>query len=247
MSFNTNDSFINKKTQGFWVVLPAGGTSQRYCNSKNKLLEPLNGRTVIAQTVENLLKAPSVKGFVIVSHPNYQPLYQQALSTLNITLPVLWANGGNTRRDSVCNGLQALPDSALYVAVHDAARPLVCPEQVEALFQKVVAGQFTGGLLATPVTDTLKSVDSGLKVSSTVNRAGLWQAQTPQLFKTALLKQAHQTVSQQLTITDDVQLIEEAKLGTVCVVEGSKQNIKITTPEDLALATWYLNKVNAMC
>ncbi len=232
-------------TKTCWAIVPAGGSSQRFSpTDDNKLLADLNELPVIARTVQQLALVQEFSGIVMVCHPEYQTAYKNALSGLDLHLPVLWTTGGDSRRGSVYNGLLQLPDNTEYVAVHDAARPLIQPEKITDLLHSVQRNNWAGGLLACPVVDTLKSCDDKGLVINTVDRSSLWQAQTPQVFKTGLLKQAHQHVSLSEAITDDAQLIEQAGLGHVGIVAGDKTNLKITTTDDLMLARYYHQNLN---
>jgi len=223
-----------------WAVVAAGGTGQRFsADNHNKLLVPLNGQPVLACTVSRLSQAACIDGFVVVSHPRHRQVYESVLATLTIRQPIHWATGGDSRRASVFNGLETLPSSVDWVAIHDAARPLVDPKQVDTLFDTVTANHWQGGLLALPVVDTLKAVSDAKIVTHTIDRERCWLAQTPQLFAVKALKAAHQSVSMEIPVTDDVQLMEDAGLGPVGIVPGNPQNLKITTNEDWALAQWY--------
>ena len=139
-------------------------------------------------------------------------------------------SGGETRRDSVARGLDRVGNS-LQVVVHDAARPFV----TASLLQRVVRaqGDHDGAIPAEPVEETVKAVDESVVVK-TVDRSGLWRAQTPQAFTTDALRRAHEQ-SPGVTATDDAQLVELVG-GTVVVVRGDRRNVKITYEEDFALA-----------
>jgi len=152
------------------------------------------------------------------------------LAFMNITV----AEGGATRADSVANALQKVKDEADFVAIHDAVRPCVTPELIDAVFQ--AAQQHGAAILAVPVSDTVKKVGKNGRIEATLSREGLWLAQTPQVFRKDWLltayAQRHKIVGE---VTDDAQLVEAAGYP-VHVVEGSSANIKITTKSDLILA-----------
>ena len=139
--------------------------------------------------------------------------------------------GGDTRQQSVQRSLEALDPACPMVLVHDAARPFVTPSDIDAVLAAV--DQNTGAILAVPVSDTLKRADENLHVTETVSRRDLWQAQTPQGFPRALLERAYRDAAP--GATDDATLIESCG-GTVVLVPGHTSNIKVTTPEDFALA-----------
>ena len=153
------------------------------------------------------------------------------------------ANGGATRADSVLAGLLALklPPEKM-VLVHDSVRPLFRVEDVQRLIEEV-GTSLHGGLLATPVIDTLKLAGAGQTIASTVDRSELWQAQTPQMFPAGMLQQALETAKDTgLVVTDEASAMEAIGYQPR-LVQGSRDNLKITTPEDLAFAGFLLNQV----
>jgi 2-C-methyl-D-erythritol 4-phosphate cytidylyltransferase len=144
---------------------------------------------------------------------------------------VVFTAGGRTRQDSVRAGLAEV--RAETVVVHDAARPFASPDSVRAVCAALAGAD--GAVVAVPLEDTIKEVD-GQRVTATVDRSKLWRSQTPQAFRTALLREAHQRAHEEgFVATDDAELVERAG-GTVAVVPGSPRNIKITRPSDLELA-----------
>ncbi|CAN0369401.1 unnamed protein product, partial [Ectocarpus sp. 4 AP-2014] len=158
---------------------------------------------------------------------DFQRKFGANLAFMNVELAI----GGAKRADSVRAGLEKITDNATHVAVHDAARPLVTPAEVDAVFAAAV--ESGAAILAAPVTATLKRVADG-KITATESRDGLWGAQTPQVFEVGLLRRAHEEGAN-VPATDDAQLVE--RLGEpVTVVEGSAENLKITTQADLRLA-----------
>jgi 2-C-methyl-D-erythritol 4-phosphate cytidylyltransferase len=258
-----------KQPQGStWFIIPAGGTSNRFKQSHsptNKLTEKLEALSVIETTLKACLSAPSVSGLVVVGHSQYLETYQGLCEHLAQEKPIHWVPGGETRRESVYQGLlwikkniaSHLPpkdDSEtppLFIGVHDAARPLLQPALIEAGIKRLETNiDLSGVVVGIPVKDTLKQVFplefstiNNPRVSQTPNRTHFWRAQTPQLFKFKTLLKAHQQVSKEQEVTDDAQLIELAELGTVEMMLGSETNLKITTPEDLLLARYYLKSL----
>ena len=209
------------------AIIVAAGSSQRM-GGIDKLLEPLGGRPVIAHSLAVLGSHSRIDVLAVVaSRANQEAIRKLALEFAPDARVVL---GGARRRDSVVSGLDAL-GACDYVLVHDGARPLVTAELVDAALDGAI--QSGAALCAVPVTDTVKrSADDGL-VASTVNRERLWLAQTPQAFRTEVLRRAH--AAHDIDATDDaalVELIEEQ----VRLVMGSSENLKLTTPSDLALA-----------
>jgi len=146
--------------------------------------------------------------------------------------------GGASRADSVLNGLRAIADDASegdWILVHDAARPCLAPWHIEGLVRELMHDE-VGGILAVPVADTLKREDSTHHIAGTVPREGLWQAQTPQMFRYVMLKRALETARQ---VTDEASAIEAMGLRPR-LVRGDPTNLKVTFPLDLHLAEWIL-------
>jgi 2-C-methyl-D-erythritol 4-phosphate cytidylyltransferase len=211
------------------AIIVAAGSSRRM-KGVDKLLAPLGARPLVAHSVEAFACHPAIDELVVVaSESNQEGLRKIVDSTAGVRASVVV--GGRRRRDSVLHGLRALTAACEYVIVHDAARPLVDSAIIEAALSG--AREVGAALCAVPVSDTVKRADPSGKVSSTVTREGLWLAQTPQAFRKDLLLRAHDTIG--IDVTDDAALIE--LLGEpVKLVMGSTRNIKVTLPEDLALA-----------
>jgi 2-C-methyl-D-erythritol 4-phosphate cytidylyltransferase len=210
------------------AIIVAAGSSQRM-GGIDKLLAPLGGRPVIAHSIAAFAAHPRIDALaIVVSAANEAAIAAIARELAPDARIVL---GGARRRDSVANGLDALADCE-YVLVHDGARPLVTADLIDAALDGAI--QTGAALCAVPVADTVKRAsDEGL-VASTVNRERLWLAQTPQGFRTDVLRRAH--AAHDIDATDDaalVELIEEP----VRLVLGSTENLKVTTPSDLALAS----------
>ena len=223
-----------------WAVIPAGGTGTRFSPDENKLLVLLHGVPLLVRTLQAVLAASCIQGVVLVCHPAYQVQYQALLAQWLPDAPICFTSGGSTRRDSVYQGLLALTEDVTVVAVHDAARPLIAPEIIELAVATVQNGH-AGALVAVPIQDTVKQVDPATRqIQTSLDRALLWRAQTPQCFDKARLLQAHHQVSPDTPVTDDVQLMELAGLGPVVVVPGDERNLKVTTPADVCLAEAFL-------
>jgi 2-C-methyl-D-erythritol 4-phosphate cytidylyltransferase len=210
------------------AIIVAAGSSRRM-QGADKLFAPLGSRPLIASSIAAFAAHPAIDELVIVaSEANLDAVRQiaNAPEAANVTVVL----GGRRRRDSVRNGLRAAGDCE-YVVVHDAARPLVDAAMIDEALDG--AREVGAALCAVPVSDTVKRADPSGRVSSTVTREGLWLAQTPQAFRTSLLLRAHESID--IDVTDDAALIE--LIGEpVKLVMGSTRNIKVTLPEDLALA-----------
>jgi 2-C-methyl-D-erythritol 4-phosphate cytidylyltransferase len=209
------------------AIIVAAGSSQRM-RGVDKLFAALAGRPVLAHSVAAFVSHPAIDETIIVTSPANEEATRALVAELAPRARVVL--GGARRRDSVRAGLEALADCE-YVVVHDAARPMVTAALIDAALEG--AREVGAALCAVPITDTVKRSEPSGRVSSTITREGLWLAQTPQAFRTDLLLRAHRTV--ELDVTDDAALIE--LLGEpVKLVLGSTRNLKISQPEDLALA-----------
>ncbi len=207
---------------------------------------PLNGKTILEHTIDALLNHPQVNEVVVAINPT--DVYFDRLGLRD--KPIRVVSGGNERADSVLNGIMPLNDDE-WALVHDAARPCVSERDITALLGLINNNNVTGGILATPVRDTMKRVQrrkTGLQssdteiISHTEEREGLWHALTPQLFPAGLLKQALKNgIKQDLSITDEASAMELAG-HTVAMISGSPTNIKVTHPDDLPLAEFYLQQ-----
>lgn len=225
------------------VVVPAAGIGKRMQADCPKQYLKIAGKTVIEHTLENLLKHPSINHVIVVLNAQDKTFEHLAIADHPAIKTVL---GGNERCDSVLAGLNFLGSLDQWVLVHDAARPCLAQSDLTALLQLAEQGN-SGGILATPVRDTMKrslTNKQGLRqvVKQTESRENLWHALTPQFFKLAILKLAlDNAINQQALITDEASAIE--LLGEeVILVAGKASNIKITQPEDLLLAEFYLTQ-----
>ncbi len=221
-----------------WAVVPAAGIGARMNAPVPKQYLPLAGATVIEITLRKLLATASVDG-VWVAVAAHDDQFQR----LPVSQQVRVVAGGSERAQSVINVLQQLMDQVDgedWVLVHDAARPCVRPQSIAALIAAASAsGQ--GAILAAPVADTLKQEAAG-RITGTVCRQHLWQAHTPQLFRLGLLHDAlHQALASGNAITDEASAIERLGLQPL-IVPDTRDNLKITQPEDLPLAEFILSR-----
>ena len=220
-----------------WAVIPAAGKGSRMGGGMPKQYLPLLGRTVLEHTVARLANHPRVAGVVLVlaADDAWWPTIASKLPSVQTTL------GGVERCHSVLNGLRALTAAHAndWVLVHDAARPCLRATDIDRLLDELQDSP-CGGLLALPVRDTLKRCTDNGAIESTVDRARLWHALTPQMFRLGALRAAlENALITGLLVTDEAQAIEFAG-GIPRVIEGSGDNLKITRPEDLKLAELFL-------
>ena len=214
------------------LLIAAAGSGRRMGADRNKLLLPLAGRPLIAWTLDAAMEAERISWIGLVG----QEVDRDDIVSLlnNVQKPVVWIQGGSTRQESVLRGLDALPEEAEHVLIHDGARCLAEPD----LFDRCAVALEQGGALiaATPVTDTIKKVNGDGLIQETPLRSELWAAQTPQGFSVAQLRQGHaEALKKGWTVTDDASLYE--RLGwPVRVLDAGPSNIKVTTPFDLTVA-----------
>ena len=216
-----------------WSLLLSGGSGTRMGCAGNKTLLPLLGESAICHALRTLRR--HCDGVVMVIRPIDEADIRAALAKSHLSVENI-VYGGADRQESVYNGLAALPDDCDIVLVHDGARPLIDDETVQNVISSV--RQYGSGIASTPVTDTFKQVDENGVAVATPDRNFLRAVQTPQGFKKDLLLRAHHEIKQ--LCTDDAALVSQ--LGVpVHLCEGSRRNIKLTTPEDIAMAEHYLN------
>jgi 2-C-methyl-D-erythritol 4-phosphate cytidylyltransferase len=214
------------------IIIVAAGSGVRLGRNEPKAFVPMGGRAMLAWSLETVARVPEAAELVIAAPSGMESAARREATAAAIGIPVKIARGGAERQDSVRIALELTSAESEIVVVHDAARPLA----TAALFSRCIeaAARCGGAIAAVAVADTLKRV-VGTAISETVARAGLWQAQTPQAFRRALLVQAHQSAGREQTAaTDDANLVERIG-GTVEVVESVEPNLKITSATDLAV------------
>lgn len=215
------------------VVIVAAGSGSRTGSQELKQFRWVAGKPMLLHSVQAFHRRADVALVVTVlprSHAGDPPpwLFQCDVDRLLVSV------GGRERMDSVWSGIEDMPDEASIVVIHDAARPLVSDATIAAVIAEARAGR--GAVAALPVVDTLKAVDADGRITKTVERAGLWRAQTPQAFPRAMIEQAHLEARRAgVTATDDAALCE--RLGyPVVVVRGSERTMKVTEEQDFTLA-----------
>lgn len=233
---------LNKE---IWAVIPAAGVGKRMRADRPKQYLPLLGKTVLEHTIDCFLQHPKVTGIVLSLNAD-DPYWAKLRFPKN--KPIHVASGGKERSDSVYNALQFLRDELrlandAWVMVHDAARPCLSQQDIDTLLNELLIDDSeVGGILASPVRDTMKRAsEDNTVISHTEDRDGLWHALTPQMFQLGLLCEAlQQDLDSDTAITDDASALENMGLSPR-LIEGDASNIKITKPSDLALAEFFLS------
>ncbi len=214
------------------AIIVAAGSGVRLGSSVPKAFVKIGGRTMLSYSLRAVAQVSSIGELVITVPEGFESAARAEAASAGLGVPVKITPGGIERQDSVRIALGLTSSESELVIVHDAARPLATPAIFEACL--AAAARAGGAIAAIPVSDTLKRVADGA-IAATVARAELWQAQTPQAFRRAMLVAAHQRgFSERIVATDDADLVERTGVR-VEVVEGSTANIKITTPSDLAI------------
>jgi len=225
----------------YWAVVPAAGVGKRMQADRPKQYLEIAGRPLIEYAISQLMADPHIEGVVVAisADDEYWPALEIALAK-----PLWVVEGGVERCHSVLNALQELATRAHdddWILVHDAARPCVRAEDIARLIEQL-ANDPVGGLLAVPVRDTMKRAAANQRVITTEEREGLWHALTPQMFRYGKLRHAlEQAIEDESLVTDEASAMELVEYEPL-LVEGHADNIKVTRPEDLALAAFYLQQ-----
>ena len=212
-------------SSGFHVLIAAAGTASRMGLDTPKQYMLINNMSILRYTIEKFMNFKELKSLQVIIHPDHEDLYHEAVKGLKIEPPVM---GNSSRKSSVYNGLQSFSESNASdtVLIHDAARPLVQPEDIRKLLDTMQNAD--AATLAAPIADTL------YREGQTIDRENLWAIQTPQAFKIGQLIEAHEKFMDDDSFTDDAGLIR-AMGQKVEIVPASRANIKITTEEDFIM------------
>lgn len=220
---------MENNTNKFSVIITAGGTSSRFGLS-NKLLEKLNDKSVLEETVSKFIDFDNISEIIIPA--NISIILQ--LKNMFTADKIKIIEGGKTRQESVYNSLKYVKNS--YVIIHDGARPLIDKDIISKVMVSVVKNNAVSVMVKT--TDTIKEIDTDGKIIKTIDRTKLYNTQTPQAFNTDLIKDVHEKLRNK-AYTDDSSMLEEFGIP-VYMVEGSYKNIKITTKTDLDFAKIFI-------
>ncbi len=217
-------------------VVVCGGRGERLGLRQGKALVPILGMPMAMWSVQAAAEAPSIDLIVVVCRQDDDRALRRALASMPYSADILFAKAGRTRQSSVAAGLSLVPANMPYVCIHDGARPLVSPETFEATLAALREdSSLSGAIAAYPATDTLKVCERGV-INYTPKRSRFWCAQTPQTFRTRHLREAlAEAVAEGWDFTDDAAAVERWG-GTVICVPSSRDNLKITVPEDLEMA-----------
>lgn len=215
------------------AIILAGGTGERFGKEGGKQLVEIAGKPVLTWSAEAFDAVGDI-GLIVVVCPEdrHEEYLKKAIDPFPFVTPVIMAPSGPSRQESAFSGLEYVPDEYNYVVLHDGARPLISPDLIAHAIA-ILQGNIDcdGAVVAHPAVDTLKVVENGVIVG-TPDRRVFWNAQTPQVFRAGIYRRAHASaLSDGFMGTDDSSLIERLG-GKVLVVEGKRDNIKLTVPED---------------
>lgn len=222
------------------AIIAAAGRGTRFKSDRPKQFLELLGKPIIIHTLERFDRSPAIDEIILVLSSEELNAFVPLAEAVELKKLRKVVAGGATRAESVRNGLEAVDGATQIVAVHDGARPLVAPDEIEGVIAR--AAETGAACLVAPMTDTVKTVENGV-IAGTVDRATLRRALTPQAFRYDILRRAFEGAELGDDVTDECFLVE--KLGIdIAAVEGDARNIKITRPEDIVVAEAYLVSVN---
>ncbi len=222
------------------VIIPAAGQGKRFGAGKNKAFVLLAGKSILERTVEAFSDIPDIGERIVVVAPDEVDEITEQVKSFTKSETIKVVAGGTERQYSIENALSTVDSEADIVLVHDGARPLISRNVILSLIEEVRKN--SAAIVAVPVKDTIKRVDSNGLVVATPRRSELWAVQTPQGFSRGLIIDAYKKAREDNFLgTDDASLVERMGVS-VKIVQGEYENIKITTPEDLPIANLFLDR-----
>ncbi|MDX1640131.1 MAG: 2-C-methyl-D-erythritol 4-phosphate cytidylyltransferase [Balneolaceae bacterium] len=220
------------------LIIPAAGKGERLGEDVPKPYIDIAGKTVLEYTLSRFREVSGLGEVIVSTSDEYIEKTEKILQEVFPQLKCTVVQGGAERQDSIRNALEKISDRTGLIAVHDAVRPFVKKEEIENCIEE--ASRSGGAVLAIPARDTIKIAKQNLEIEQTPDRKRLWQAQTPQIFWAALLREAYQYANDHKFIgSDDSSLVEKIG-GKVVLVKGSSENFKITHPHDLNVARYLI-------
>lgn len=222
------------------LIIPAAGKGERLGGDIPKPYIQIAGKTILEYTLSRFKEVSGLGEVIVSTTDEYMDSTEKLLNKLFPELKTLVVEGGAERQDSIRNALEKISDRTGLIAVHDAVRPFVTKEHIERCIEE--ASRSGGAVLAIPSRDTIKVAGENLEIQETPDRKKLWQAQTPQIFWAALLREAYQYAQEHNFLgSDDSSLVEKIG-GKVVLVQGSSANFKVTHPHDLDVARYLISE-----
>lgn len=225
----------------FAIIIPAAGAGKRFGGDVKKPFAQLDGRPIFIRSIELFINREDVCQTILTVSPNDYDVVREKYAANIMIMGIKLVKGGAERFESVKLALAEVADEADYVAVHDAVRPCVLDTWIDNVFSEAVKSG--AAILAAPLTGTIKRVSAAHVIDETVSRVGLYEAQTPQVFRKDLLRKAYDALPAGSTPTDDAEVVERSG-HPVAVVAADRRNVKITTPGDMTLAVSLLKDIS---
>ncbi len=223
------------------VIIPAAGAGKRFGGDVKKPFAQIDNRPIFIRSIELFLNRPDVVQTILAVSPDDYDVVREKYAANIMIMGFRVVRGGTERYESVRLALDAVDESADLVAVHDAVRPCVRQNWIDDVFAE--AGKTGAAILAAPLTGTIKRVAGSGVIDETVPREGLWEAQTPQVFSTSVLKAAYAKLPAGFHPTDDAQVVERSG-HPVAVIAADRRNVKITSPGDMTVASAILKELS---
>ncbi|HKL14774.1 MAG TPA: 2-C-methyl-D-erythritol 4-phosphate cytidylyltransferase [Balneolaceae bacterium] len=230
------------ESPSFTLIIPAAGIGKRMGSDTPKPYLMLKGKSVLEHTLSCFRGIDSLKQVIVSTSVSYHDQTSEILNRLFDEVETAVVEGGERRQDSIYNAFQEVSESIHYVAIHDAVRPFIRAGRITECLNATTG---TGAaIIGVPVKDTIKQVDTEHIISHTPDRSALWQAQTPQIFRKDLYNQAYNyAIDHNVEVTDDASLFEAAGMD-VRIVEGDRENLKLTYPVDFRIAEMLVDSIN---
>jgi len=230
------------ESPSFTLIIPAAGIGKRMGSDTPKPYLMLKGKSVLEHTLSCFRDIDSLKQVIVSTSVSYHDQTSEILNRLFDEVETAVVEGGERRQDSIYNAFQEVSESIHYVAIHDAVRPFIRAGRITECLNATTG---TGAaIIGVPVKDTIKQVDTDHIISHTPDRSALWQAQTPQIFRKDLYNQAYNyAIDHNVEVTDDASLFEAAGMD-VRIVEGDRENLKLTYPVDFRIAEMLVDSIN---
>ncbi len=222
------------------VIIPAAGFGERMGATISKQFLLLDGKPILAHTVERFQQCTAINEIIIATQKKSFSVIEEIQKKYLLSKLRSPIEGGERRQDSIANALKVIDPRTEIIAVHDAVRPFVHTKEI---LQSIETATYYGAsIVAVRAKDTMKKAATDGRVEETLNRSSLWSVQTPQTFRREILLEAYDNAAKEnITATDDSFLVEKIGISPI-IVEGSYENIKITTPDDLLLAELLLKR-----
>ncbi|TWT41248.1 2-C-methyl-D-erythritol 4-phosphate cytidylyltransferase [Phycisphaerae bacterium RAS1] len=226
----------------FAVIIPAAGAGKRFGGDVKKPFAQIDSRPIFIRSIELFINRPDVVQTILAVAPDDYDVVKEKYAANLMFMNIKLVRGGEERYQSVRAALEIVADEADFVAVHDAVRPCLLESWIDKVFDE--ATKSGAAILAAPLSGTIKRVAASGVIDETVSRQGLFEAQTPQVFRKDLIRAAYQKLPADLRPTDDAEVVERSGHG-VTVVAADRRNIKITTPGDMSLAAAILKEFSS--